>query len=88
MFTPPHLAWNYKFPNVFWLQEKQQIELQVRRLGKAGVASRCCLVLFLFLPPQLGNIKLDLKGAACWACGLVIRSFWMVQVRSILPKCL
>lgn len=84
MFIPPHLVWNYKFPNVFWLQERQQIELQVWRLGKAGVV----LASFLLLPPQLGNIKLDLKGAAYWAHGLVIRSFRMVEVRNILPKCL
>lgn len=53
--------------------EKPQIEFTgCGRLEKAGVASRHCLASFLLLPPQLGDIKLDLKGASRWASGLVI----------------
>lgn len=53
---------------------------------KAGVASRHCLASFLLLHPQLGNIKLDLKGAAPRVHGFVVWLPQMVQIRSVLPK--
>lgn len=76
------------FPVCFGHKRNNKLNYRLWRLEKAGVASRHCLASFLLLPPQLGNIELDLKGAARWAGGLAVGSSWMVQIRSILPKCL
>lgn len=68
-YALPHLVWIYKCPSVFWPQETNCVADW--RSEKGGLASRHHLASFLLLLPHLRSVRLDLKGAASLASGLV-----------------